>query len=144
MPKNNYKYNEIKQKLRALKKLEMKLRPNMTELVWNEYFDVNDEPKRNAKYALANLYDMNKDQFKDVISQYFYHVYYCVYKESGFTDDSIFDTKILKQLGFPVYADYTDIKKKFRELAKTYHPDNGGDSAKFIEFMEEYKNCGFK
>lgn len=43
------------------------------------------------------------------------------------------------QMGLPFDADVTAIKKKFRELAKKYHPDTGGDSTKFIELMENYK-----
>lgn len=58
-------------------------------------------------------------------------------KKSGLTVYSIIDTEILTQLGLPIYADNVEIKKKFRELAKTYHSDNGGDSAKFIEIMEQ-------
>jgi hypothetical protein len=81
-----------------------------------------------------------KDEFKDVISEYFYYVLYSSYKESDLSDYSIIDTEILIQLGLPIYADNADIKRRFREFAKTYHPDNGGDSAKFIEMMEKYKN----
>ena len=49
------------------------------------------------------------------------------------------------------YNKYDDIKRKLRELKKLemkilrelikiYHPDNGGDTTKFIEMMEHYKN----
>ena len=83
---------------------------------------------------------MTKDEFKDVISEYFYYVYFSCYKENELQDYSIIDTEILMQLGLPIYADDVEIKRKFREFAKTYHPDNGGDSSKFIEIMEKYKN----
>lgn len=149
-----HKQDEIKRKLRDLKKLEMKVRSNNsylqkniklrefenTELVWNKFFDLKDESTKNVKYSISKLTSMTKDEFKDVINEYFYYVYYCCYKESGLTDDSIIDVEILTQLGLPIYADSAEIKKKFRELAKTYHPDNGGDDAKFIEIMEKYKN----
>jgi curved DNA-binding protein CbpA len=42
-------------------------------------------------------------------------------------------------LGLRSDADENDIKKKFRELAKKYHPDAGGDAAMFIELMDDYK-----
>ncbi|HEY8420442.1 MAG TPA: J domain-containing protein [Thermoclostridium sp.] len=49
---------------------------------------------------------------------------------------------MLKQFGLPYDADMDAIKKRFRELAKKYHPDTGGDSTKFIELMEAYKKLG--
>ena len=156
VPQDNCKYDEIKRKLRELKKLEMKLRSSNfdlqknsknslreaenTELVWNKFFDLKNETAKNVKYSIMELSEMTKDEFKDVITEYFYYVYYCFYKESGLIDYSTIDAEILTQLGLPIYADNTEIKRKFRELAKTYHPDNGGDSAKFIEIMEQYKN----
>jgi DnaJ-class molecular chaperone len=45
----------------------------------------------------------------------------------------------LAQLGLPYDADKNTIKKRFRELAKKYHPDTGGDSMKFIQLMESYR-----
>lgn len=156
MPQNNYKYDEIKRKLRELKKLEIKICSNNfdlqknnkksskefdnTGLVWNKFFDLKNDAEKNVKYSIMELSKMTKDEFKDVITEYFYYVYYRFYKESGLTDYSIMDAEILTQLGLPIYADIIEIKKKFRELAKTYHPDNGGDSAKFMEIMEQYNN----
>ncbi|MEM5875696.1 MAG: DnaJ domain-containing protein [Candidatus Aenigmatarchaeota archaeon] len=41
-------------------------------------------------------------------------------------------------LGIPPDSSEKDIKKKFRELVKKYHPDKGGDSEKFKEILEAY------
>ena len=41
-------------------------------------------------------------------------------------------------MGLAPDASATDIKRRFRELAKKYHPDSGGDQSKFIELMENY------
>jgi DnaJ-class molecular chaperone len=32
-----------------------------------------------------------------------------------------------------------EIKKRFRELAKQYHPDLGGESERFIDLMDVYE-----
>lgn len=42
-------------------------------------------------------------------------------------------------LGVPENASEEEIKKKFRELAKKYHPDFGGDSEKFKKILEAYR-----
>jgi len=42
-------------------------------------------------------------------------------------------------LGVPENASEEEIKKKFRELAKKYHPDIGGDPEKFKKILEAYR-----
>ncbi len=44
-----------------------------------------------------------------------------------------------KILGVPRDADANTIKKAFRKLARTHHPDAGGDEAKFKEINEAYE-----
>lgn len=44
-----------------------------------------------------------------------------------------------KTLGVPRDADAQTIKKAFRKLARKYHPDAGGDEAKFKEINEAYE-----
>ena len=155
MPQAYKNDDEIKRKLREIKKLEMKVRLNSLELqinskksfrdspniklVWDKFFDLKGESTKAVKYTINQLALMTKDEFKDVINEYFYHVYYWCYKESGFIDNYIVDSEILTQLGLPI-TDTSELKKKFRELAKIYHPDNGGDSDKFNALMEEYRN----
>lgn len=39
----------------------------------------------------------------------------------------------------PYDADAMAVKKRFRELIKKYHPDEGGGVEKFLELMNEYK-----
>lgn len=171
LPRAYENYDEIKRKLRELKKLEIKVRyqdastqvkqfnkqnnknPYMNtksknslreaekaDLVWNNFFDLKDDSSNNVKYSIKNLSLMTKEEFKEVINEYFYHMYYKHYKESGLSDISLIVIEKLTQLGLPIYANSNDIKRRFRELVKTYHPDNGGDSASFIEFMEQFKD----
>jgi DnaJ-class molecular chaperone len=45
----------------------------------------------------------------------------------------------LQKLDLPANATSSDIKKRFRQLAKQKHPDYGGNSAQFIELMEIYR-----
>lgn len=155
MPQTYKNEDEIKRKLRELKKLEMKVRLSSLEsqisskksfrdsknieLVWDKFFDLKVESTKSVKYTINQLALMSKDEFKDVINEYFYHVYYWCYKESGLADKYIFDSKILTQMGLPL-TDTSEIKKKFRELAKIYHPDNGGDIDKFNALMKEYRD----
>ena len=42
-------------------------------------------------------------------------------------------------LGVPRTATAAEIKKAFRKLARTHHPDAGGDEAKFKEINEAYE-----
>lgn len=145
--------DEIKQKIRKLKKLEIRIRFGASgfsqqgfsdsikyvQLVWDEFFDLNDCYKGKAKYALYTLTGLEKNELKEIISEFFFHVYYRYYKENGIVSADLFSPGLLAQFGLPYDADRNAIKKRFRELAKKYHPDTGGDSEKFIELMENYR-----
>lgn len=47
-----------------------------------------------------------------------------------------------KTLGVPRNAQADEIKKAYRKLARTHHPDAGGDEAKFKEINEAYEVLG--
>lgn len=160
MPKHYKSSDEIKHKLREIKKIEIKIRSDNNnihnynfgknvhiasashkrkrELVWNKFFDLKDSSNKNARYTLKDLSLMTKEEFTDVIEEYFYHVYYWYYKERGIADNSFIDIDILTELGLPMDSSYDDVIRTFREQVKTYHPDNGGDVGKFLEIMESY------
>lgn len=155
-------HDDLKRKLRELKKLELKIRnrymsdtrgKNLTkaysdnedsniELVWNKFFNLKDKYADNVRYSIDKLSRMTKEEFKDIISEYFYHVFYMCFKEYGGASSGyeLFDPELLAQLELPAYATADDIRKRFRELAKKYHPDNNGDNEKFIDLIEKYKN----
>src|SRR5205807_9038903 len=59
-------------------------------------------------------------------------------RSSDLTAD-LYDPALLSLLGLPAYASAQELKSRFRELAKRYHPDCGGDSEKFIELMDVYE-----
>lgn len=150
------KCDEIKRKLRELKKFEMKVASNTLNiysqankaykesqninLIWNKFFDLKENSSKNVKYTIHQLSLMSKDKLKDIINEYFYHVYYHYYKDSLMSSSSFVDIDLLTQLGLPMNSDLEDVIKSFRELVKKNHPDNGGDVAKFLEIMESYNS----
>ena len=154
--------SEIKRKIRNLKKVELKIRfhvvdfsesnsklaalkkLNQIRLVWDEFFDLHEDTSKPVKYPLNRLVKMNKEELKNIICEYYYGVYYQLYKDNGLLDKSLYDPDILTQFGLPFDADTGAVKKKFRELAKRYHPDTGGDGAKFIELIEQFESLHIK
>jgi hypothetical protein len=143
MPANSACIDELKKKLRQLKKLEIKIRSSKEAkppgLVWDTFFDLRGKSSDRAKYSLDILSEMDRETLKNVIDEFFFQVYYRFYRENGMTSIPVYDPATLAQLGLPPNADYSAIKRKFRELALKYHPDTGGDAEKFIELMDSYK-----
>jgi len=135
---------DLKRKLRQLKQYENTLRAKNSmgdsiPLVWDKFFDLRDSGKNPALYTLSKLAAMDKDTYKSVIDEFFARIYYEVYVFKGIIDAPIYDPSLLEQIGLPPIADETAVKKRFRDLAKEYHPDTGGDSRKFIKLMEVYR-----
>lgn len=136
---------ELKRKLRKLKKLEAHIRfENLQEsqykqYIWNEYFSTKYENISSVKYNMKKLLEMDHKKLKEIFDEYFYHVYFQYYKENGLATKGMYDTSLLSSLGLPPDSSIETIKSKFRELAKKYHPDLGGDSSKFIELVNTYK-----
>ena len=106
-------------------------------LIWDSFFDLNDTGNNKAKYTLLDLSSMTKEEYKNVIDEYFAFVYYELYKENYMI--KTYDSEALSKLNLPFDAEEMEIKKRFRELAKEYHPDTGGNKEKFIELMKIYE-----
>jgi hypothetical protein len=150
---------ELKQKLRKLKKLELMYRYGYSAsyiekslpstaieklpLVWYEFFNMKESKGNIAKYQIHTLEQMDKEQLKQVFDEYWFRLYYRIYQEKGVLME-VQDPKLLDFLGLPYDADKSMIKKRFRELCKTYHPDEGGDKEKFIELMEMIEKYDLK
>jgi hypothetical protein len=130
--------DDLKRKLREIKRFELKIRSDNRDLVWNKFFSLKNSANKDVKYTFDTLSLMNKEELAAIIEEYFYHVYYWYYKERGMVDNSFIDIDILTELGLPIDSDYNDVIRTFREKVKTYHPDNGGDVGKFLAIMESY------
>ena len=132
----------IKNKIRKLKKLEVEIRFGKDNydnqpLFWNEFFDLNEE--RKVKYPLAYLLLIDNDEYRKIANEFLVFVYSDLFEHLDVHGGCCFDKAMLIKLSLPYDADIAAVKKRFRELAKQYHPDKGGDSQKFIELMEIYR-----
>jgi hypothetical protein len=134
----------IKRKLRELRRLEIKLRSGgdnrkLPGLAWETFFNLHSNMPQKAKYSLAELAALNHDEFRHLVHEYWAFVYDDLFSENVLAGSGDFDIKLLARLGLPVDADAAAVKRRFRELAKRYHPDLGGDAASFIELIELYR-----
>ena len=137
--------DQLKRKLRQLKRVELAIRfqhrppPPNPALVWNTFFSTHEKHQAVPKYSLPQLSQMDHAALKAVFEEYFYHVYFQTYKENGLAAVDLHDPQLLALLALPPYAGMAEIKKRFRDLAKRYHPDAGGDHEKFIELLGIYE-----
>lgn len=135
---------EIKHTLRKLKHLEANLAsgtpPCPGVLIWDRFFDLKQGGMAGkAKYNLRALAGMNRAQFKAVIDEYWAFVYAALFAQGDAGVPMEYDAATLLRLGLPHDADEQAVKKRFRELAKRYHPDTGGDAQQFIDLMAAYR-----
>ncbi len=134
----------LKRKLRQLKKLELAIRfkdappSEPVELVWDEFFSTRPSQAGAVRYPFQQLLELDHSHLKQIYEEYFYWVYYRLVKERGWMFGGVYDPCLLGLLGLPPGAGGEEIKQRFRELAKKYHPDLGGDSEKFIELVDTY------
>lgn len=142
---------ELKQKIRKLKKLELMFRYGFSkeyidkhctarqlerfQLVYRDFFDLGNAGNHKARYTIHMLEQMNKEQIKQVFAEYWFMVCFQMYRANGIPMD-VQNPELLSYLGLPYDADEAVIRKRFRELCKTCHPDECGESEKFIELMQ--------
>jgi hypothetical protein len=141
--------DQLKHKLKALRQAEIGIRfkyrqPDFkpgdprARLIWNDFFALKPGPRSNSRYSLDELLKLDQEQIKQIIADYFAFVYFQYYKENGLTLDAGYDPVLLAQIGLPPQSGPDEIKKRFRELAKKYHPDTGGNSQQFIALVDVY------
>ncbi len=137
--------DDIKRKLRGLKKLEARLRfgsnslPAGKDSVWDTFFDLNERGRGKARYPLELLLAMDREQYRASLDEYFFAVYYRIYQDNGILYEGLFDPELLGRFGLPPDADTEQVKSKFRKLALKLHPDMGGHAEEFIKLMENYR-----
>lgn len=139
--------DELKRKLRELKKLELRIRFGGVEpsgktaprLVWDAFFDLREPGSGRAKYSLRDLAAMDRESFREAVSEFLLRLYGSLCPEDGTPNPSVYDPEILSRLGLPPDADEPAVKKRFHELALKHHPDTGGDASRFISLMDEYR-----
>lgn len=135
---------ELKRKLREIKKLETDIRfgnndsPAKESYVWSRFFSTKPEDDK-VLYPYNRLVNLEKEEFKEVVAEYFSAVYFVYYKENGILPRGLYDPELLQRLHLSADATSGDIKKRFRELVKKCHPDYGGSSRSFIELMDIYR-----
>ena len=133
----------MKYKLRQLRKLEQAIRfkgqssESTHKLVWDVFFSTKPRDS-NVKYPLPKLVAMSEAEYKGVIDEFFFRLYFQSYKEDGLSIGDVHEPQLLALLDLPPYAGVQEVKKRFRELAMRYHPDHGGDAEKFMELMDTY------
>jgi hypothetical protein len=133
----------MKYKLRQLRKLEQAIRfkcqsnESTHKLVWDVFFSTKPGDS-DVKYPLPKLVAMGEAEYKGVIEEFFFRLYFQSYKEDGLSIGDVHEPQLLALLSLPPYAGVQEVKKRFRELAMRYHPDHGGDAEKFMELMDTY------
>lgn len=130
--------DRIKRIIRGLKKEEERMICGILgidvvsfPLIWNTYFDLKKPYKGRAKYTLDDLIKMSHSEFEEVINEYFSSILERFCKQR--------DDIICPILNIPMNSDISVIKKRFRELAKTMHPDTGGSHEDFLALYEVYE-----
>ena len=135
---------DLVQKLRSLKKQEKRIRfghdpmPTHAVLEWNSFFADKPGPALGARHSFDALLDLDAAERKAVFEEFFYRVYLRFFEENGLFLDDIQDPTLLDLFGLPPGATPTQIKSRFREMAKQCHPDCGGDAAKMRELLDAY------
>ena len=136
---------QLKRTLRHVRQLELTLRfgrapdPDHPPLVWDVFFSTKDVDSRSVKYPLSHLLHLEREEFKAILDEYFARIYAQTAQDQRLGQADVYDPQLLARLGLPPDAGSSEIKQRFRALAKQFHPDRGGESAQFVELVALYE-----
>ena len=105
------------------------------------FFDLKGRGAGKARYSWKELLSMEEGQLREAVSAYEDFLFASLLRgPSGGSEGAVvFDPEALLLLGLPADAGEAAVKKRFRELAKRYHPDLGGDAERFIQLTALYR-----
>ena len=135
----------LKRKLRDMKRLEMHIRFRELEpdsidqsLVWDTYFT--DRPRAAAagrvRYPFEAVLHFDREERKKAFEEFLLAVYARTYSERGLHVGALYNPDLLRIIGLAPGADRDEIKARFRELAKQYHPDHGGSAEEMSKLLD--------
>ncbi|MCL2741687.1 MAG: hypothetical protein FWE70_06210 [Oscillospiraceae bacterium] len=148
---------ELKAKLRKMKKAESAIRfgrpgPKPGEdLVWDSFFCTKSRYAVGVRFPMADLESMDGRALGEAFGEYFAAVYMRRYRDLGLSYMGLHERGAAQGAGgrrgpgrggfaglFAGVGSESEAKAIFRELAKSEHPDAGGDGAAFNSLMEAY------
>lgn len=133
--------DELKRKLRELKEFEKRIRFTSSsniqneDFIWHHFFSCKIPPEKNIRFPINYLLRIDHKTRREIFEEFFLQVYLTQFRQSN---SFAFDSQLLAELGLLPSAGMEEIKKRFRELSKKYHPDLGGDNHKMAKLIDTY------
>ncbi len=106
--------------------------------VWDEFFSDDPGSSKKVRYPFGILNILDRESRKKIFQEYLYTVYLRKAGMNRLSAGSLQDPKALAVFGLPAGASLSDIKRVFREMAKRFHPDSGGDPEEMIRILDAY------
>lgn len=131
----------LRKKLENLRRLELSLSHHgatfpAQNLIWSRFFSM--ARKDRVRYPLSFIALLDHAGRKEIFEEFLYDVFLHYFQGPSTCIDGLLDPSVLDYFGLPLDASCADVKRKFKELAKLYHPDRGGSHEKMTELLDVY------